>query len=174
MQRSCSFNCLLGPKLHSIHTPSGKLLCIHRRNRNSHALVEIYFFVKYSVSVRRFVMNLLQKPCHRKANKNMSLNNIVNFTGISRNTIKRWKSKGICDKPPKRTAPTLKDIASPLIVEMMTSSCVWTYASICQNLKAQGVTCCKRSLFTILKYLHISRKRIQSCQAKMKHRFFRS
>jgi hypothetical protein len=88
---------------------------------------------KYPVLVRRFVLKLLHK--HRKPNQNQyALDSVVQFTGVSKTTIKRWKTNGVADKPRSRTVPTLKEIAGPFIEEMVSSSCVWTHATMCKEL----------------------------------------
>ena len=110
--------------------------------------------MKYDVAVRRFVLRLVNV-------KHQPIDHVVEFTGISKNTIKRWIKNGVHDPPQKRTKITLKDQATPLILEMLATTCVWTHAKMCESLATQGVHCSKRTLFTILTHLKITRKRIK-------------
>jgi len=110
--------------------------------------------MKYDVGVRKFVLRLVNV-------KHQPIDHVVEFTGISANTIKRWMKNGINDPPRKKTKPTLIDRATPLILTMLETTCVWTHAKMCEHLANNGINCSKRTLFTILKKLKITRKRIK-------------
>lgn len=110
--------------------------------------------MKYELGVRRFVVRLVNV-------KQQPINRVVEFTGISKQTINRWLKNGIHDRPPKRTKLTLKNRATPLLLTMLATTCAWTHSRMCESLANQGVNCSKRTLFTILKHLNITRKRIK-------------
>jgi transposase len=109
---------------------------------------------KYETAVRRFVLRLIET-------KNQSIQHVVEFTGISKQTILRWLRDGIFDRPPQRTAQTLAVRAQPILEEMLSTTCAWTHSSMLKELENRGVKCCKRTLFSILQQLGKSRKRIK-------------
>ncbi len=111
--------------------------------------------MKYQVAVRRFVLELVNR-------KMQSVENVSVFTGISKNTINRWRRNGILDRPQTRVAKTLTQKASPLIQALLETKCSWTHAGMCRALaQDHGVHCCKRTLFTILRNMNVSRKRVK-------------
>ena len=108
--------------------------------------------MKYEVAARKFVIRLINV-------KQQSIENVIEFTGISKNTIKRWIIYGVLDSPQNRTKLTLRSLAKPLIATLLETRCSWTHDKLLKELAKQGIQCCKRTLTTTLQEMNISRKR---------------
>ena len=97
---------------------------------------------KYTISVRRFVLDLLRK--------HQSISQIIEFTGISRSSIWRWRRWGIEENPIVRIVPRLKNVALPLIDEFLRGKSNTTQAELVVMLSTHGLRCCAKTVFNIL------------------------
>jgi transposase len=110
--------------------------------------------MKYNIDVRKFVLQLVQK-------KKQSIKSVVEFTGISMSTVRRWIKHGVKDKPIQRKLVCLRQQLAPHVSQFLKIKGSWTYKMIIEELKKYNLSCCKRTLYRILQDLNMSRKRMK-------------
>jgi transposase len=108
---------------------------------------------KYKRDVRQFVMHLLQKHTSHRS--------IVEFTGISRSTLWRWKTFGIDNKTRNTKSSTMKQHASMAIDGLYTRQLHVITRQIHQHLKQNGFTCSIRSIQRYMKANKMTLKRMK-------------
>jgi transposase len=108
---------------------------------------------KYKMHVKEFVIALL-------VNKRRTIRQVMEFTGISRSTIWRWRVHGTIEKVINRKRPK-SEAASSALLGILDRRCCITQQEIVNELASQGVQISSKSIHTIFQRHRITRKRVK-------------